>query len=92
MKDGYSMTEHMNSFNTVVSQLLFVDINISDEDKFISLLFSLPYSWNSLVVAIGSNATTLSFIDVIASLLLEEMRWKNMEGYSADALFARGCS
>jgi hypothetical protein len=31
-------------------------------------------------VAIGSNTTTLSFDDVVSSLLLEEMRLKNMEG------------
>jgi hypothetical protein len=45
-----------------------------------------------LVVAIGSNTTTLSFDDVVSSLLSEEMRWKNMEGQSTNALFARGCS
>jgi hypothetical protein len=65
MNDGDSMTEHLNAFNTVVSQLLFVDIKIYDEDKCISLLCSLPDSWDSLVVAIGSNATTLKFDDVL---------------------------
>jgi hypothetical protein len=33
-------------------------------------LCSLPDSWDSLVIAIGSNATTLKFDDVVASLLL----------------------
>jgi hypothetical protein len=59
----------MNAFNTVVSQLLYVDIKIYDEDKCIILLFSLPDLWDSLVVAIGSNTTTLSFDDVVSSLL-----------------------
>jgi hypothetical protein len=39
-----------------------------------------------------SNTTTLSFDDVVSSLLLEDMRWKNMEGQSTDALFVRGQS
>jgi hypothetical protein len=40
-------------------------------------------------VAIGSNATTLSFDDVVSSLLSEEMGIKNMESQSTDALVAR---
>jgi hypothetical protein len=43
-------------------------------------------------VAIGSNTTSLKFEEVVSFLLSEEMRRKNMEGHSTDALFARGCS
>jgi hypothetical protein len=92
MRDGDSVAEHLNAFNTVVSQLVSVEIKISDEDKCISLLCSLPDSWDSLVVAIGSNTTSLKFDEVVSSLLSEEMRRKNMEGQSTDALFARGRS
>jgi len=79
MKDGDSLTEHLNTFNTLVSQLLFVDIKISDEDKCISILCSLPDSWDSLVIAIGSNAIALQFDEIVSSLMMEEMRQKNME-------------
>jgi len=65
MKDGDSVTEHLNTFNTVVSQLLSIHIKISDEDKCISLLCSLPNSWDSLVIAIGSNATALQFDEIV---------------------------
>lgn len=44
MKDGDSVTEHLNRFNTMVIQLLYVDIKISSEDKCITLLCSLPES------------------------------------------------
>jgi hypothetical protein len=72
MRDGDLVTKHLNAFNTMVSQLLSVEIKISYEDKCISLFFSLTYSWDSLVVAIGINITTLSFDDVISSLLSKE--------------------
>jgi hypothetical protein len=92
MRDGDSVAEHLNAFNTVVSQLLSVEIKISDEYKCISLLYSLPDSWDSLVVAIGSNTIALKFYEVVSSLLSEEMRRKNMEGQSTDTLFVRGRS
>jgi hypothetical protein len=53
----------------MVSQLVHVEIKILDEDKCIGLLCSLPDSWDSLVVAIGSNTTTLKFGEVVSSLL-----------------------
>eukprot|EP00253_Pinus_taeda_P029973 PITA_29973 len=80
MKDGDLVAEHLNAFNTVVSQLLTIDIKISTEDKCISLVCSLPDSWDSLVIAIGSNTTALQFDEIVSSLLMEDMRWKNM-GY-----------
>eukprot|EP00253_Pinus_taeda_P003017 PITA_03017 len=86
MKDGDSVTEHLNAFNTVVSQLSSVDIKISYEDKFISLLCSLPDSWDSLVIAIGSNATALQLDEIVSALLTEEMRRKNMDNQNGDAL------
>ena len=82
MRDGDLVEEHLNAFNTVVSQLVSIEIKISNEDKCISLLCSLPDSWDSLVVAIGSNTTALNFDEVVSSLLSGEMRRKNMEGQS----------
>eukprot|EP00253_Pinus_taeda_P014062 PITA_14062 len=92
MKDRDSVTEHLNAFNTVVSRLSSVDIKISDEDKCISLLCSLPDSWDSLVIAIGSNATALQFDEIVSALLTEEMRRKNMDNQNGDALSVRGRS
>ena len=80
MKDGDSVIEHMNAFNNVVIQLSYVDIKISDEDNCIILLCSLPDSWDSRVIAVGSNTTTLNFYDIVSALFSKEMRRRNMEG------------
>ena len=67
-----------------------MDIKIIEEERCISLLCSLVDSWDNLVVAIGNNTTTLNLDDVVTSLLMEEIRWKNMEGLTKDALMVRG--
>jgi hypothetical protein len=67
-----------------------MDIKITKEEKCISLLCSLPDSWDSLFMDIGSNETTLTLEDVVTSMLSYEMRWKNMEGSTKDALMVRG--
>jgi hypothetical protein len=38
MTDGDSVIDHLKAFNNVVSQLVYVEIKISDEDKCMSLL------------------------------------------------------
>ena len=91
MEDGYFVIELLNAFNTLVSQLGSVNIMIAEEDKCITLLCSLPDSWDNMVVAIGSTTqSTLKYEDVVASLLFEEMRRKSMDGHSTDALFVGG--
>eukprot|EP00253_Pinus_taeda_P003652 PITA_03652 len=45
-----------------------------------------PDSWDSLVIAIGSNATAVQFDEIVSSLLMEEMRLKYMESENGDAL------
>ena len=55
MEDGDSVTEHINVFNTLGIQLVSINIMIAEEDKCITLLCSFPYSWDNLVVSIGST-------------------------------------
>ena len=92
MNDGVSFTKHLNAFNTVISQLLSVDIKITEEENCISLFCSLLDSWDNLVMAISSKNTTLNIDYVSTTLLLEEMRRKAMEGLNPKALPIRGRS
>ena len=64
---------------------------MAEEDKCVTLLCSLPDSWDNLIVAIGSaSQTTLKFDEIVSSLLSEEMRRKTMDNHSMDALSVRG--
>ena len=45
MRDGDSVEKNLNAFNIVVSQLVSIGIKISDEDKCMNLLCSLPDLW-----------------------------------------------
>jgi hypothetical protein len=65
------VTDHLNEFNTIISQLCSMDIKINEEEKCIILLCAFPDSWDNLVVAIGSNTTTLALEDMATSLLSE---------------------
>ena len=55
MENSDFMTNHLNAFNILVSQLIYFDIKMKEEDKCIALLCSIPESWDKLVVAIGSS-------------------------------------
>ena len=49
MEDGDSVTEHLNAFNTLVSQLGSVNIMIAEEYKCITLLCSFPENQRYLI-------------------------------------------
>ena len=90
MEDGDFVTDNLNVFNTLVSQLVSIDIKMVEEDTCITLLCSLLDSWDNLVVAIGSSTkSALKFEDIVSSLLSEEMRRKSMESQNVDALSVR---
>jgi hypothetical protein len=91
MEYGNSVKKHLNAFNTLVRQLVSVNITITEEDKCITLLCSLPDSFDNLVVAIDSTTqSTLKYEDVVLSLLSEEMRRKIMDDHNTKDLFVRG--
>ena len=64
---------------------------MDEEDKYITLLCSLPHSWDNLIVAIGSaSEVTLKFDEIVSSLLSQKMRHKTMDNHSMYSLSMRG--
>ena len=91
MDENDTVTEHLNVYNTLVSQITSVGIKMAEEDKCITLLCSLLDSWDNLIAAIGSSSQeTLKFDEIVSSLLSKEMRQKTMDTHSMDSLSVRG--
>ncbi|KAJ0079877.1 hypothetical protein Patl1_23560 [Pistacia atlantica] len=44
MREGSSMIEHMNDFNTIINQLLYVKIDFDEKVRVLILIASLPNS------------------------------------------------
>ena len=78
-QDGSSMAEHMNAFQGLIHQATSLEVPLADEVLALFLLGSLPETWETLVVTLGtagSDGKRLSLARVKASLLDEEARRK----------------
>ena len=57
MKEGTSIADHLNAFNTLLVQLQSIEVKIPSEDKAINLLCSLPESWDHFVTSISLSSS-----------------------------------
>ena len=74
MKEGSKIAEYLNVFNTLICQLSDIEVKIQEEDKAITLLCSMPESWNHFVTSISVSTTdSLKFESVVGVLLSEEV-------------------
>jgi hypothetical protein len=64
MKEGTKVVDHLNTFNTLIVQLTSMEVKFKDEDKAITLLCSLPESWDSLVTSISFSSIDVLDYDI----------------------------
>ncbi|GKA34466.1 RNA-directed DNA polymerase, eukaryota [Tanacetum coccineum] len=90
MKEGASVADHINEFNSILSRLMSVDIKFDDEVQALLLLSSLPESWSDTVTAVsGSTETTKLKFDNIHDLIIrEDIRRKTFGEYLNSLLSA----
>ncbi|MCO5594060.1 hypothetical protein L7F22_048081 [Adiantum nelumboides] len=74
MKEGSSVSSHLNEFNSLYLQLTSKGLNFDDEMKAIFLLCSLPASWYTfnIVISNSTHGGKLAFSNVTSVLLTEE--------------------
>ncbi|VFQ59432.1 unnamed protein product [Cuscuta campestris] len=85
MKEGTSVTEHINKLNSILARLLSVGIKFDDEVQALLLLSSLPDSWSGTVTAVTGSVGPDGFpFDQIRDLVLgEDVRRKSSGESSA---------
>ncbi|VFQ62723.1 unnamed protein product [Cuscuta campestris] len=88
MKNGTSVTEHINKLNSILARLLSVDIKFEDEVQALLLLSSLPDSWSGTVIAVTSSAGPDGFtFEKIRDLVLgEDVRRRSSSESSEESL------
>ncbi|KAE8688623.1 hypothetical protein F3Y22_tig00110962pilonHSYRG00058 [Hibiscus syriacus] len=80
MPESTSVTKHLNTLNTLFSQLTSLSCKIGEQEHAELLLQSLPDSYDQLIINLtNSNVTSLVFDDVAAAVLQEENRRKHKE-------------
>ncbi|GKC16356.1 retrovirus-related pol polyprotein from transposon TNT 1-94 [Tanacetum coccineum] len=73
MKEGASVVDNVNEFNSNLPRLMSVDIKFDDEVQALLLLSSLPESWSGTITTVsGSTGTTKFKFDNIRDLILGE--------------------
>jgi hypothetical protein len=92
MKEGTKVANHLNNFNTLIVQLTNMEVKFEDNDKAITLLCSLPESWDNLVTSISFSSTdVLDYDSIVGALLAKEMRKKSSkETSTSEAMLVRG--
>lgn len=81
MGESTSVTEHINTLNTLFSQLTSLSYKVESQERVELLLQSLPDSYDQLIINLTNNVSTdsLVFDDVAAAVLEEESRRKSKE-------------
>ena len=92
MKEGTSITTHINEFNCIVSQVINQKLIMDDEFKAAFLLCTLPDSWDTFRTAMSNSSVLLKYADVEGALIQEEMNRKNTSVAKSNALNTRGRS
>ena len=92
LKDGDSIQDHVRAMTEIFDGLSVAGDAVSEEDRVVHLLASLPDSYNMLVTALEANAEVPKMEVVTERLLHEERKLKNREDAagadSESAMFA----
>ena len=74
MEEGTRISDHMSILNGIISDLKAIGVAISDEDKALRLIWSLPTSYEHMKPILMYGKDTVIYSEVTTKLLSEEIR------------------
>ncbi|KAL6345593.1 hypothetical protein AAG906_017323 [Vitis piasezkii] len=76
MAENASVAQHLNEFNTITNQFLFVEIDFDDKIRALIVLAFLPNSWEAMRMAVRNSTgkEKLKYNDIRDLILAEEIR------------------
>ena len=72
IKDGEPVQEHIRWMTEIFEELSVIEAPVSNEDKVVHLLASLPDSFRVFVTALEANSKTIPKIELMTERLLRE--------------------
>nr|CAD1834518.1 unnamed protein product [Ananas comosus var. bracteatus] len=72
MKEGTKVSEHLNVFNNIICELESIGEKMKDEDKAITLLCTLPDSYETLITSLSCTKEDSLDLDTVCSALLAD--------------------
>ena len=72
MSEGVNITDHLDEFNRLITELEAIGAKIEEEDKEILLLVSLPSPYEHLRTTLMYGKDTLRLDEVVAKLISHE--------------------
>ena len=88
LSEGRSVSQHLNDFEGLVTELAVAGMSMDNEMQACLLLGSLPDSWDTLVVSLSNSAPdgVVTMDTVKKSMDNEELRRRNIASTSSQAL------
>lgn len=69
MQEGGDLKSHVNTFNSILFDLTQLGVKVDDDDKFITLLCSLPSAYDHLVTTLTYGKETIMLNSISSTIL-----------------------
>ena len=73
MQEGDDMLDHINKVKTLADQLLCLEVPVKDEDVVMTLLESLPTSYEYLITALETRPMKELTLEFVTARLMHEV-------------------